>query len=181
LALSPLVVPEAVLAAALFQVFVHLFVVVRLGSTAQLLGHVTLALPFVVLIVFSGLTSIDPAMEETARDLGASHLQALGLVVLPLIAPSIVIAVAVAFTISLNDLVISQFLCLEYGCSTVPMVLAEAGSSPQSSALAVLSSVISLLLGGIAWLTWALRARRINAGNYVPIAVNDLPIASSGR
>jgi ABC-type spermidine/putrescine transport system permease subunit II len=160
LAVFPLVVPETVLAAALFEAFVHLFVIVRLGGTAQLLGHVTLVLPFVVLVVVSGLSSIDPALEETARDLGASRLQALGHVVLPVIAPSIVIACAVAFTLSLNDLVLSQFLCLENGCSTVPMLLARSAAAPTSAAMAVLSSLISLSLGAIAWVVWRVRLRR---------------------
>jgi ABC-type spermidine/putrescine transport system permease subunit II len=158
-AVFPLVVPETVLAAAMFQAFVHLFVV-RLGGTAQLLGHVTLVLPFVVLVVVSGLSSIDPALEETARDLGASRLQALEHVVLPVIAPSIVIACAVAFTLSLNDLVLSQFLCLENGCSTVPMLLARSAAAPTSAAVAVLSSLISLSLGAIAWVVWRVRLKR---------------------
>ena len=168
-AVSPLVVPELLLATALFEVFVHLFVVVRFGTTAQLLGHVTLALPFVVLIVASSLASIDPEIEDTARDLGASPLQALRLIVLPLAAPALIFAVVVAFTVSLNDFVMSQFLCIENSCATVPMILFGGGASPITDAVAVVSTAVSVLMAMVVCMTWAWvrTSRRRSVSNQV--------------
>ena len=151
---SPLLVPELVLATALFETFVRLFVVVRLGTTTQLLGHVTLALPLVAIIVLTALQSLDPRMEESARDLGAPPIHAFAFVVFPLIAPAVLIAVGVAFTVSLNDLVLSQFLCIEDRCETVPMLLFRTGPSPATGALAVAASALSTLAAAVAWMAW---------------------------
>ena len=164
---SPLLVPELVLATALFETFVRIFVIVKLGTITQLLGHVTLALPLVAIIMLTALLSLDPRLEESARDLGAPPIHAFALVVLPLIAPASLIAVGVTFTISLNDLVLSQFLCIEDRCETVPMLLFRTGSSPATGALAVAASVLSGLAATLAWTAWrrnaALRSPRLEA------------------
>ena len=81
--LLPLVTPEIVSGVALFLVFTSLYEAVPLGRPAQLIGHVTFSVPFVVVVVRARLQTIGPMYEEAARDLGASRWQALRLVVLP--------------------------------------------------------------------------------------------------
>jgi spermidine/putrescine transport system permease protein len=152
LALGPLAVPETFLATGFFMLFVHLFTFVRLASTAQLLAHVTLVLPFATLILLSSLLTTASEHEEAARDLGASPVAALLLVVLPLIAPAVIAAATVTFALSLNDLVMSHFLCIDSACATVPIVLFGIGEpTPLSSAMAVLLVGLSLPPVLLAW------------------------------
>jgi ABC-type spermidine/putrescine transport system permease subunit II len=77
--LFPLVTPEIVMGASLFVVFTQLYTDVPLGRPAQILGHVTFTLSFVVVIVRGRLSAIGPVYEEAARDLGANAWQALRL------------------------------------------------------------------------------------------------------
>ena len=111
LMLLPLITPELVIATALFFVFTQLFHnFIELGTTAQLLGHVTFSLSYVVVIVRARLVSLGREYEEAAMDLGASPLLSLRLVVLPLLLPAIVASLMVVFAISIDDFITSQYL-----------------------------------------------------------------------
>ena len=87
LMLFPLVTPEIVMGVALFLVFVYLFGFVQLGTQAQLLGHVTFTVSYVVIIVRGRLFAVGREYEEAAMDLGASQWQAMRMVLLPMLAP----------------------------------------------------------------------------------------------
>jgi ABC-type amino acid transport system permease subunit len=153
LGVGPSALPETILASMLFSVVVHLFTVVPLGTGAQLLGHVTLALPYVTVVVSAALLSLDPACEEAAVDLGASTLGVLRYVVLPLLAPALLAVAMMCFTISLNDFVMSHFLCIDTDCATVPMLLYSRAPSvpdPTESAVAISQILFAMMTLGMA-------------------------------
>jgi spermidine/putrescine transport system permease protein len=108
LMLFPLVTPEIVMGVSLLLVFTHVFTFVGTGTPAQILGHVTFSISYVVVIVRGRLFSIGRQYEEAAADLGASPAVALSRVLLPLLTPAIVASAAVVFAISFDDFVISQ-------------------------------------------------------------------------
>jgi len=166
LMLLPLVTPEIVLASGLFLVFAHLYVVggTRLfGTPAQLLGHVTWSIPYVVVVLRGRLFGIGKEYEEAAMDLGASPLQAMLRVVLPLLAPAIFAAFMIVFALSIDDFVTSQFLSSGEGSITIPMLIygtGRTGENPSMNAVATVMLVLSLAAIGIAASVLRLVARR---------------------
>jgi spermidine/putrescine transport system permease protein len=151
--LFPLVTPEIVMGTALFLTFVHLFRFVELGTTAQLLGHVTFSISFVVIIVRGRLLSIGREYEEAAMDLGASPVQALRLALLPLLFPAIFASFMIVFAISIDDFVISAFLSSDLSTETVPVKIysnARGAPTPALNALASVMLFASLLAVGLA-------------------------------
>ncbi|MET1028437.1 MAG: ABC transporter permease subunit, partial [Dongiaceae bacterium] len=100
--LFPLVTPELVMGVSLFLVFVNLFTFIPLGTTAQVMGHVTFSLSYVVVIVRGRLFSIGRQYEEAAADLGATPFETLRLVVLPLLLPAIFSSLMMVFAISID-------------------------------------------------------------------------------
>jgi spermidine/putrescine transport system permease protein len=148
LMLVPIVTPEIVFGVALFFVFTQVYVGVPAGLTRMLLGHVTFTMSFVVVIIRARLSAIGTQYEEAARDLGASRLQAIRLVLLPLLAPAIFASVMVVFATSVDDFVISSFLSSGAGTETVPIKIysaARAGSTPALNALATVMLLLTLL------------------------------------
>ena len=109
LLLFPLITPEIVMGVSLFLVFVYLFGFVQLGTQAQVLGHVTFTVSYVVIVVRGRLFSVGREYEEAAMDLGASRLQAMRMVLLPLLSPAIWSSLMIAFAISIDDFVITFF------------------------------------------------------------------------
>jgi spermidine/putrescine transport system permease protein len=153
--LFPLVTPEIVMGTALFLTFVHLFRFVELGTTAQLLGHVTFSISFVVIVVRGRLLSIGREYEEAAMDLGASPFQALRLALLPLLFPAIFASFMIVFAISIDDFVISAFLSSDLSTETVPVKIysnARGAPTPALNALASVMLFASLLAVGLALL-----------------------------
>jgi spermidine/putrescine transport system permease protein len=156
LMLFPLITPEIVMGVALFLVFVHLFGFVQLGTMAQVLGHVTFTVSYVVIVVRGRLFSIGSEYEEAAMDLGASRWQALRTVLLPMLAPAIWSSLMVAFAISIDDFVISAFLMGDASSATIPVKLYSAARLAPSPALNALASILlfaSLLAITVAILT----------------------------
>src|SRR5919201_1629268 len=121
LMLFPLVTPEIVMGVSLLLVFTHVFTFIHTGTPAQILGHVTFSISYVVVIVRGRLFSIGRQYEEAAADLGASPAAALSRVLLPLLTPAIIASAAVVFAISFDDFVISQWLSSGGGTDTVPI------------------------------------------------------------
>ena len=97
IALVPLVTPEIVVGSALYLVLVNLYQFVPLGRPAMLLGHVTFSVSYVLVIVRSRLLSIGGEYEEAARDLGASPLQAIRTILVPLLMPAIFASAMIVF------------------------------------------------------------------------------------
>lgn len=159
----PLVTPEIVMGAALLLVFTHLYSGIPLGRPAQLIGHVTFSLGFVVVTVRARLTSIGPSYEEVARDLGATRLQAIRWVLLPLLAPAIMASAVIVFATSVDDFVISSFLSSGASSETVPVRIysaVRASSSPALNALATTMvglSFLALLVAMLGLTSWRRR------------------------
>lgn len=108
LAMLPLVVPAVVLAVALLVLFLAAGMDRSLVTVA--IGHTVVAMPFVVLIVTARLAGFDRDLEDAAMDLGATYAKVIGVIVLPLIAPAVISAWLVAFTVSLDEFALALFL-----------------------------------------------------------------------
>jgi spermidine/putrescine transport system permease protein len=142
LMLVPLVTPEIVMGVALFLVFSQVYTGVPRGFTTQLLGHITFSISYVVVIVRARLAAIGPQYEEAARDLGANRLQAMRLVLLPLLGPAIFASVMVVFAGSIDDFVISSFLSTGASSETVPMKIYSGGRATATPALNALATIM---------------------------------------
>ena len=161
LMLVPIVTPEIVFGVALFLVFSQAYTGVPSGLPRQLIGHITFTMSFVVVIVRGRLVAIGDQYEEAARDLGATRLQAIRLVLLPLLAPAIFASVMVVFATSIDDFVISSFLSTGASTDTVPIKIysaARGASTPALNALATVMLVLTLLAVSLA----GLAIRRMN-------------------
>jgi spermidine/putrescine transport system permease protein len=147
LMLLPLVTPEIVMGVALLLLFLRVFPGIGLGTEAQAIGQVTFTLSYVVVIVRGRLVSIGPEYEEAAADLGAPPRDQLFRVLLPLLAPAIVASAAVAFAISIDDFVVTQYLSSDASTTTVSMLLysnARGAPTPALNAIATVGLVITL-------------------------------------
>lgn len=150
----PVVIPDIVMAVAMLMFYalvrdaLGLF---ELGMGTMILSHVTFQIPFVAIVVRSRLVGMDPAIEEAARDLGASALQTLRHVTLPMILPAVVAGAMLAFTLSLDDFVVS-FFTTGPGATTLPILIyssVKRGITPDINALSTLI-VLASVVGTIA-------------------------------
>ncbi len=103
----PLATPEVVLGAALLSMFLNFLVATGFGTI--LIAHIMFNLSFVIITVRSRLIGFDRSLEEAAQDLGATAWQTFRLVTLPLIMPGVVAAALLAFALSIDDFVITNF------------------------------------------------------------------------
>jgi spermidine/putrescine transport system permease protein len=165
ISLVPLVTPEIVLGSALYLVFTTMYSRIPLGMPAMVLGHVTFSISYILVIVRSRLLSIGPEFEMAARDLGATSIQALRTILVPLLMPAIVASAAITFASSIDDFVVSSFLYGDAANITVPIKLYSAVRAAPTPALNALATV--LLLGSTLALLAAyvvLRGRRRGGG-----------------
>ena len=107
LIILPMATPEIVMGASLLSLFI--FYSAPLGFTTLLIAHVMFCISFVVIVVRSRLIGFDRSLEEAARDLGATPVQTFRYVTAPLLAPAIMAAGLLAFALSIDDFVISNF------------------------------------------------------------------------
>ncbi len=158
---APLVVPEIITGITLLLLFVSLGQM--LGWPKQrdflslVLAHICFCMAYVTVTVLPRVASADRDLEEAAMDLGASRLRAFLEITLPIIAPALVSAWLLCFTLSLDDLVISSFVAGP-GSSTLPMVIyskVKLGISPDMNALATL--VILFVSMGVFVAGWQMR------------------------
>ncbi|MGH2953401.1 MAG: ABC transporter permease [Solirubrobacterales bacterium] len=103
----PMATPEIVIGAALLSMFI--IYNLALGFTSLLIAHIMFSISFVVVVVRSRLIGFDRSIEEAAADLGATPLQTFRYVTLPLLAPGVLAAGLLAFALSIDDFVISNF------------------------------------------------------------------------
>jgi spermidine/putrescine transport system permease protein len=141
LLLLPLVVPYIVLAVGLVILLHQLSITTSL--TAVLAGHIVISLPYSVLVILPRLRSLDPSINEAARDLGASEVKAFTLTTLPLLAPALVSSFLIAFTISFDEFAIASFLA-PAGSPTFPVFVYTGARTPllQPEVIAVGSIVV---------------------------------------
>jgi spermidine/putrescine transport system permease protein len=107
LIILPMATPEIVMGASLLSLFISYSA--PLGFTTLLIAHIMFCISFVVIVVRSRLIGFDRSLEEAARDLGATPLQTFRYVTLPLILPGVFAAALLAFALSIDDFVISNF------------------------------------------------------------------------
>ncbi|MDP3299971.1 MAG: ABC transporter permease, partial [Phenylobacterium sp.] len=139
--------PEVILGLSLLLLFVS--VGVARGFWTVMIAHTTLTLCYATVVVQARLVSFDEALEEAARDLGAPPWKAFALVTLPNIAPAVAAAWMLAFTLSLDDLVIASFTSGP-GATTLPIRIYSAvrlGVSPEINAISTL--LIGLVATGV--------------------------------
>ena len=119
------------------------------GVTTITIAHITFSMAYVAVVVQSRLSSVDESLEEAAQDLGARPAKVFFVITLPIIAPALVSGWLLAFTLSLDDLVIASFVSGP-GSSTLPMVIfskVRLGVSPEINALATI--IVLLVATGI--------------------------------
>jgi putrescine transport system permease protein len=142
---APMVMPEVITGLSLLLFFVAIGL--DRGFWTITLAHTTLTMCFVTVIVQSRLMSFDRSLEEAAMDLGAPPLRTFFSVTLPLIAPSIAAGFLLAFTLSLDDLVIASFNTGP-GATTLPIRIysqVRLGLSPEvNAASAILIGIVTL-------------------------------------
>ena len=158
---APLVMPEVITGLSLLLLFVSLEELVGWpsgrGVTTITIAHITFSLAYVAVIVQSRLSSLDESVEEAALDLGARPAKVFFFITLPIISPALISGWLLAFTMSLDDLVIASFVSGP-GASTLPMVIfskVRLGVSPEVNALATI--IVLLVTVGIVLAGWTMR------------------------
>lgn len=145
---APLVIPEVVLGISLLLMFVEFGAVLGWpegnGIFTLWIGHITLCVAYVAVIIQSRIRDLDRSLEEAALDLGAPPLKVFFTVTVPLIFPALMAAWLLAFTLSLDDVVIASFLSGP-GYTTLPLEVfsrVRLGLKPEINALATLFILI---------------------------------------
>lgn len=155
---APLVMPEVITGLSLLLLFVTMEQLIGWpqgrGMTTIIIAHVTLTMAYVAVLVQSRLAQMDESLEEAAMDLGARPHKVFFLITLPIILPALMSGWLLAFTLSLDDLVMTSFVAGP-GASTLPMVIfskVRLGVSPDINALAtilVMLVSIGMVIAGI--------------------------------
>jgi putrescine transport system permease protein len=169
--MAPLVVPEVILGLSLLLLFVAaqswLGWPASRGVATVTIAHATFASCFVAVLVRAQLAGFDRSLEEAALDLGARPFAVLWRITLPGITPALVAGWLLAFTMSLDDLVVASFVSGP-SATTLPMAVyssARIGVTPEINALAtVFLAVVVTLVAAAGWLMARQERRRIAAG-----------------
>ena len=155
---SPMVMPEVITGLSLLLLFITLQQLTgwpgQRGFSTITIAHTTFSMAYVAVIVHSRLIAMDESLEEAAMDLGGKPLRVVFDITLPLIAPAMIAGWLLAFTLSLDDLVIASFVSGP-GSTTLPMLIfskVKLGVSPDINALATLIIVAVSLGVAVAWL-----------------------------
>ena len=150
---APLVLPEIITGLSLLLLFVAMEQLIgwpaRRGVATITIAHISFSVAYVAIIVRARLVGFDESLEEAALDLGARPAQVFRRITLPLISPALLSGWLLSFTLSWDDVVISQFVAGP-GSSTLPMVIfskVRLGVSPDVNALATL--MVSLVAIGV--------------------------------
>jgi putrescine transport system permease protein len=176
---APLVMPEVITGLSLLVLFVSLEQILgwpqRRGMTTIVIAHITLTLSYVTVIVQSRLSQLDKSLEEAAMNLGATPTKVFFAITVPIISPALISGWLLSFTVSLDDLVITNFAAGP-GSTTLPMVIfskIRLGVSPDINALATLM-VTTLALGvTVAGVLLARRERARERDTQMAAAANE--------
>jgi len=155
---APLVMPEVILGLSLLLLFVSLGL--PRGFWTVTLSHATVTLCYATVVIQARLQGFDRSLEEAARDLGCTPVEAFAKVTLPNIAPAVAAAWMLAFTLSLDDLVIASFTSGP-GATTLPMRLysqVRLGVNPEINAVSTL--LIGVVATGVI-AAWLVQRRRV--------------------
>ncbi len=146
LVVTPIAIPEILMGVSLLIFFVMLNV--TLGLVSIILSHIAFCVGFVAIVVRSRLAGMDESLTEAARDLGATPLQAFRLVTLPLIMPGIIAGALMAFTLSIDDFVIT-FFTAGVDATTLPLQIysmIKIAVTPEVNAVSTLLMLVTLIL-----------------------------------
>ena len=161
LVLLPMATPEVVMGSSLLTLFVSLQV--PLGATTVLLAHVMFAISFVIVTVKARLAGLDPRLEQAAMDLYANERQTFLRVTLPLVAPGIVAAALLAFALSFDDYVITNFTA-SASSVTFPMYVWGAAGRGTPVQVNVVGTVMFVLALAVVAVGRLLRRSRTRPG-----------------
>ncbi len=152
LIILPMVAPEIILGISLLLFFAQVFS--ARGSLAQIsIAHITFCASYVAVVVRARAVSLDPHIEEAARDLGASAFGAFRYVTLPLLAPAIAAGAMLAFALSFDDLIITTFNAGP-GSSTLPLYLYSRirfGVTPEINAISTIIVAVTAVAILLFW------------------------------
>jgi putrescine transport system permease protein len=179
---APLVMPEVITGLSMLLLFVSLEQLLRAlfgwqfdrGMTTITLAHITFTMAYVTVVVQSRLATFDDSLEEAALDLGARPAKVFFRITLPLIMPAILSGWLLAFTLSWDDVVVSQFVAGP-GSNTLPMLIyskVRLGVNPSINALATLM-VLIVATGVVLSAVWMKRAEKRRE--------REMRMAESGR
>jgi putrescine transport system permease protein len=154
---APLVLPDVIIGLSMLLLFIALDQAfgwpAGRGALTITLAHASVSVAYVVVVIQARLTGLTVALEEAAADLYASPLEVFARVTLPLLAPALISGWLLAFTLSLDDVVVASFTSGP-GASTLPMVVFSAmrlGPTPELYALATLIVAVAAGFLAIAW------------------------------
>ncbi len=156
---APLVMPEVITGLSLLLLFITMAEIIgwpSRGITTITIAHITFSLAYVAVIVQSRLVGVDESLEEAALDLGAKPYRVLIDITVPLLAPALAAGWLLAFTLSLDDLVIASFVSGP-GANTLPMLIysrVKLGLKPDVNALATI--IILIVAIGVCVAGWIL-------------------------
>lgn len=145
----PVVIPEVVLGISLLMLYE--MANFPLGMASMILAHATFCIPFVVIIMRGRMSGMDMSIEEASQDLGANRITTFFRVTLPMLVPGILSSSFMSFTLSIDDVIITNFVSGPYS-TTLPvkiLSMVKVGLKPEVNALTSLM-VLVLVLGIIA-------------------------------
>lgn len=148
----PIIVPEIVLAVALLIIFLNIGTALGMGTI--LIGHCTFCIPYAIVTIKGRISGDDNSLEEASMDLGANRIQTFLRVTLPSIMPGVMSAAFLAFTLSIDDVVMSNMLAGAKQ-STLPVLILsmnKSGVTPDVNALTtimILVIVVAMVLNNI--------------------------------
>lgn len=169
---APLVMPEVITGLSLLLLFVQLAELTGWpadrGMITIWIAHTTFCSAYVAVVVSARLQEVDRSIEEAAMDLGCTPLKTFFVVTLPVITPALVSGWLLAFTLSLDDLVIASFVSGP-GATTLPMVVFSSvrmGVSPKINALATLIILAVSLVAFVAWYLMRRNEKKRRSGRF---------------
>lgn len=142
----PVVIPEIVLGIALLAFFSQIHI--QMGIITLIIAHITFSISYVVIVVKARLEGLEPELEEAAMDLGATPKETFFKVILPVIMPGIAAGALLAFTLSLDDVIISFFVAGP-SSSTLPLKvfsMVKFGVTPEINALSTIMLSITIFV-----------------------------------
>lgn len=146
LVMAPIAMPDILMGVSLLLFFI--IINMSLGLLSIMLAHITFCIGFVALSVQARMSGIDESLTEAARDLGASPWLSFRLITLPLLAPGIIAGALMAFTLSIDDFVITFFVS-GVGSSTLPLQIysmVKIAVTPEVNAISTLLMLLTLVL-----------------------------------
>jgi len=144
--LLPMIIPEIIMGVSLMLLFRAIGM--QRGYLTVIIAHVTFCFPFVMAAVQARLVGLDPSLEEAAMDLGATPRQAFFRVIVPYLLPGIIAGAMLAFTLSLDEFMVTYFTC-DASSTTLPIRIyssVKAGMKPTLNAFSTLFVVVTAIL-----------------------------------